>query len=90
MSARPSDERLAELARRAARRPALAPERERALVERILAATTREDLSRRGDLRLLGACVRARLRESPALRLLCWSLAAHALLVAAVVWALVR
>jgi len=90
MSARPSDERLAELARRAARRPALAPERERALVERILAATTREDLSRRGDLRLLGAFVRARLRESRVLRLLCWSLAAHLVLVPALIWTFQR
>jgi len=44
--------------------------REGALVGRVLARTTREDLSWRGELRLLGGFLRDRLSASPALRLL--------------------
>ena len=47
------------------------------LLERILARTTREDLSWRGDLRLLGRFVRARLAASRLLRVAAAVLAVH-------------
>jgi len=83
-------ERLCAQARRAARAPSLDAERGRVLVERILAATTREDLGRRGDLRLAAGFLRARLRESLGLRLAAASLAAHVLILSAAAWALAR
>lgn len=46
-------------------------------VSRVLALTTRQDLSWRGDLRLALDFLRARLRASPALRLVAASLALH-------------
>jgi len=51
--------------------------REGALVGRILAATTREDLSWRGELRLVGAYVGERLRASVLLRVVAASLILH-------------
>ena len=81
-------EHLCARARRAALAPALDAERGRALVERILAATTREDLGRRGDLRLAAGFLRARLRESLWLRLAAASLAAHAVAGSAAAWSL--
>lgn len=51
--------------------------REGALVGRILAATTREDLSWRGELRLVGAFVVERLRDSMLLRVVAASLVLH-------------
>jgi hypothetical protein len=83
-------ERLLARARAAALAPVLGAERERALVERILVATTREDGSRRADLRLAAAFLRARLRESRALRLAAASLLAHATLASAAAWSLLR
>lgn len=65
--------------------PSLA-RRERALVERVLARTTREDLSRREDARLLLGFVTARLRSSLALRLLAASLLLHLLALPVVAW----
>lgn len=49
----------------------------RRLSERILARTTREDLSWRGDLALVGGFLRKRLGESVALRLVAASLLVH-------------
>ncbi len=60
--------------------------RERALVERVLSRTTREDLSRWGDARLLVGFVAARLRGSVALRLLAASLLLHLLALPVVAW----
>ena len=53
-------------AREELRGNALSPAREARLVAGVLAATTRQDLSWRGDLRLLLDFLRARLRSSPA------------------------
>ena len=47
------------------------------LVERILASTTREDLSWRGDLQLVGGFLRQRLRASLLLRVVAASLLLH-------------
>ncbi len=52
-------------------------EREQALVERVLTRTTREDLSVRGELRLVGRFLRDRLRSSAALRILAASVLLH-------------
>lgn len=60
--------------------------RRRALHERIYAATTREDLSWRGDLRLLGGFVAARLRSSRALRIAAASLLLHLLALPVLAW----
>ncbi|MEM7309749.1 MAG: hypothetical protein AAF682_23945 [Planctomycetota bacterium] len=77
-------------ARAALDEPALAPASEEALVERVLAATTREDLSWRGDLRLIGGFVRQRLRESALVRVVAASLLVHLLVVPAAAWMLLR
>ena len=53
------------------------PRDEARFVARVLARTTREDLSRWGDLLLLRDYLRARLKASPALRLVAASLALH-------------
>lgn len=58
---------------------ALAPVRERRLVERILAATTREDLTWRGELRLVRRFLGDRFAHSTALRWVAASLVAHLL-----------
>jgi len=50
---------------------------ERDLVERVLARTTREDLSWRGDLRLVGGFLAARLRSSVVVRIAAASLLVH-------------
>jgi hypothetical protein len=60
--------------------------RRRHLVERVLASTTREDLSWRGDLRLFGRFALQRLRTSPALRLAAASLLVHLLALPVVAW----
>jgi len=56
------------------------------LVERILARTTREDLSWRGELRLLRGFLRERFARSRAWRLLAASVLAHLLAVPALAW----
>ena len=53
-----------------ARREEWSAGREKALLRRILAETTRQDLRLRGDLRLVARFVRQRLGSSPALRAL--------------------
>lgn len=55
----------------------LEPGANEALVESILASTTREDLSWRGDLRLVGGFLRQRLRSSRLLRVVAASLLLH-------------
>jgi hypothetical protein len=65
---------------------AFAPGRQRSLVERVLARTTREDLSWRGDLRLFGGFVLQRLRTSPALRLAAASLLVHLFALPLLAW----
>ncbi len=65
-------------------------ERETALVERILQATTREDLSWRGELRLVGGFLRERLESSFWWRVLAASVALHLAAVPAVGWWLAR
>jgi len=55
----------------------LDPGANEALVESILATTTREDLSWRGDLRLVGGFLRQRLRSSRLLRVVAASLLLH-------------
>jgi hypothetical protein len=66
-------------ARRAAQRPVLGPARERAFVERVLASTTREDPSWRGDMRLVSRFVLSRFRESRVVRFVAASLVVHLL-----------
>ncbi len=61
-----------------------------ALVGRILEQTTREDLSWRGDLRLVGGFVRQRLRESLLLRVVAASLVAHVVAIPAAAWVIFR
>lgn len=68
------------------RADALHAEREGSLVERVLARTTREDLSWRGDLRLLRGWVAGRLRASPVLRVLAASLLVHLLALPILAW----
>ena len=63
-----------------------APRHEARFVNAVLARTTREDLSWRGDLRLWGDFLRARLRASPALRLVAASLALHLVAGPALAW----
>lgn len=58
------------------------------LVGRILADTTREDPSWRGDLRLIRGFVGARLRDSVLLRVVAASLLAHVFLIPVGAWAL--
>jgi len=57
--------------------PVMTRVRERALVERTLAATTREDLGVRGDWRLVREFAGARWRSSPAVRVAAASLLLH-------------
>ncbi len=69
-------------ARRAALEPVASTDawsemRESALVGRILGRTTREDLSWRGELRIVASFVRERLSASPLLRFVAASLALH-------------
>jgi hypothetical protein len=66
--------------------------REHALAERVLALTTREDLSWRGDLRLVGGFLRERMRESRLARSLAALLVANLTIgpVVAVAWVLVH
>lgn len=66
------------------------PRDEARFVSAVLARTTREDLSWRGDLRLLGEFLRARLRASPALRLVAASLALHLVAGPALAWWMLR
>jgi hypothetical protein len=66
------------------------PVREGALVGRVLARTTREDLSWRGELRLLAGFVRERLSASPVLRIVAASLALHLAAVPVVGWYVAR
>lgn len=61
--------------------------RTRHLVRRILSDTTREDLSWRGDLRLVAGYVGARLRASAALRVIAASLVLHLLGLPLLAWA---
>lgn len=63
---------------------------ETALVARILARTTREDLGWRGDLGVLAGFVRQRLSASRALRLLAASLAVHLLVLPLCAWLALR
>ncbi len=65
---------LARVSREARASPWISPEREEALVRRILERTTREDLGLRGEVRLLGAFLRDRLASSALLRLVAASL----------------
>jgi hypothetical protein len=60
--------------------------REQELVARILERTTREDLTWRGELRLLRSFLRDRLARSRAWRLLAASVLAHFLAVPALAW----
>lgn len=60
--------------------------RQREVVSRVLARTTREDLSRWGDLGLTVSFVAARLRASGALRLAAASLLLHLLALPVVAW----
>jgi len=62
------------------------PRDEARFVDAVLARTTREDLSWRGDLRLLRAFLGERLRASPALRLVAASLALHLVAAPALAW----
>jgi hypothetical protein len=69
--------------------PAVDPEQERRarrLAERILADTTREDFSWRGDLRLVVGYVGERLRASAALRVIAASLLLHLLGLPLLAW----
>ena len=61
-----------------------------ALVTRILARTTREDLGWRGDLGLLAGFLRQRFSASRALRLLAASLAVHLLVLPLCAWLALR
>lgn len=62
------------------------PRRTRLLTRRILSDTTREDLSWRGDLRLVAGYVGARLRASAALRVIAASLVLHLLGLPLLAW----
>lgn len=77
-------------ARRAAREPVLEPAQKRAFVDRVLAATTREDPSWRGDLHLVSRFVLARFRESRVVRFVAASLVVHLLVGPAVAYLLLR
>lgn len=70
----------------ASRADALRAGGESSLVERVLARTTREDLSWRGDLRLLRGWVAGRMRASPLLRVLAASLLVHLLALPILAW----
>ena len=59
-------------------------------VERTLGATTREDLSWRGDWRVVGRYLGDRLRSSRAVRLLAASLLVHLLTLPVIAWVLLR
>jgi len=85
-------ERTLGLAAFSARAVDPSPARADALAKRILAATTREDLSWRGDLRLLADHVKQRCRESRVTRTVAALLLANVTLgpVAAVAWVLVH
>ena len=63
---------------------------EGALVGRILSGTTREDLSWRGELRLMGGYVRERLRSSALLRIVAASLMLHLAAIPVVAFWVVR
>jgi len=66
------------------------PRDEDRFVASVLARTTRMDLSWRGDLRLWSDFLRARLKASPALRLVAASLALHLVAAPALAWWILR
>jgi len=66
------------------------PRDEARFVASVLGRTTREDLSWRGDLRLALDFLRARLRASPALRVVAASLALHLVAAPALAWWMLR
>ena len=66
--------------------PDWSPIREGALVGRVLSQTTREDLSWRGDLRLVAGFIRERLAASPILKVVAASLLVHLIALPVVGW----
>lgn len=79
----------ASAASNSARRAAVSRE-DQALIERVLAQTTREDLGARGDLRLIWGFARARLRSSVALRVAAALLVAHLIALPVLAWVVLR
>ncbi len=68
----------------------LAPRPEARFVARVLARTTRQDLSWRGDARLLGDFLRTRLRASPLLRVVAASFVLHLVAAPVLAWWILR
>jgi len=81
---------LAQARAEAREAPDWSPLREGALVGRVLAETTRADLSWRGDLRLVAGFIRERLAASPALKVVAASLLVHLIALPVVGWYVLR